>query len=208
MSNSKRLLSKAELGLTSIASKEELRHWNRIHITEKYTEATDGNCLVRVKKDTMDPADYPVAGIPGHEFEKDVDIQIPIDSLKNFKGPAKSKMPILEYACVSANEKETFISSTDLHSLNSVTIPGSVQDDTYPDVEATIPRFEPDAIKFGINARLLEKVVDYATKHGNKTMVGMTWTIPKDYDGKGPIQIEFKTEAGQEVLALVMPCEF
>jgi hypothetical protein len=205
--NSKRLLSKAQLGLTAIASKDETRYnLNRIHVTEKYTEATDGKCLVRVEKATMPADEYPVQGIPGHEFAGDIDIQIPIDSLKNLK-PAKSKLPILEYACVSTNDKESYVTTTDLQSVNSVTIPGSVQDDKYADTDQVIPKFEPDAIKFGIDAKLLTRIVDFATKYGSKTFVGMLWTIPKDYDGQGPIQIEFKTDGSeQNVKAIIMPC--
>ena len=205
--NSRRLLSKAELGLVTIAAHEESRYnLNRLHVTEKYTEATDGHCLVRVEKAEMDPADYPTQGIPGYEFEKDIDIQIPIDSLKNFK-THKTKLPILEYACISTNNKECYVTTTDLRSVNSVTIPGDIQESQYVDTDQVIPKFEPDAIKFGIDARLLSKIVDFATKYGAKTFVGMLWTIPKDYDGQGPIQIEFKTDGSQQnVKAIIMPC--
>ncbi len=208
--NSKRLLSKAELGLTTIASHDESRYnFNRIHITEKFTEATDGACLVRVTKSEMDPADFPANGIPGHEFEKDIDIQIPIGSLANIKPSKKSSLPILEYACISTNEKDTFVSTTDLQSVNSVTIPEGVQEHEFCDTDAVIPRFGDNAVKFGLDARLLSRVVDFATKHGRKgaSFIGMTWTIPKDYDGIEPIQVEFRTESDQNVLAIIMPCK-
>jgi len=205
--NSKRLLSKAELGLVTIASTDKTRYnLNRLHVTEKYTEATDGPCLMRVEKAEMDPKDYPAEGIPGHEFEKDIDIQIPIDSLKNLKTP-KTKLPILEYACISTNGKDCYVTTTDLQSVNSVTIPGDIQESQYADTGQVIPKFEPNAIKFGVDARLLSRIVDFATKYGAKTFVGMLWTIPKDYDGQGPIQIEFKTDGSQQnVKAIIMPC--
>jgi hypothetical protein len=179
---------------------------NSKRLLSKYTEATDGHCLVRVEKAEMDPTDFPGVGIPGHEFAGNIDIQIPIDSLKNVKSP-KTKLPILEYACISTNEKECYVTTTDLQSVNSVTIPGNVQDSKYADTDQVIPKFEPDAIKFGIDAKLLTRIVDFATKYGSKTFVGMLWTIPKDYDGQGPIQIEFKTDGSeQNVKAIIMPC--
>ena len=195
------------MGLVNIAAKEKFRYdLNRIHVTEEYTEATDGHCLMRVKKDEMDPTDYPLAGIPGHEFKDDIDIQIPIDSIKNLKNPAESRLPILKFACVSTNDKEVYVSTTNLQTVNSVTIPETIQEGKYPDTNQVIPKFKSDAIKFGLDARLIGKVFDYANKHGNKRFVGMTFTIPKDYDGVSAIQIEFKTWSGQEVLAIVMPC--
>jgi hypothetical protein len=199
---SRRLLSKAELGLVSIAPRDESRyHLNRVHVTNAYSEATDGHCLMRVFKDGMDPADYPSEGLPGHEFTGDINVVIPVASLANIKLPKKNALPILGYACVSSNDKDIYVSTNDLQAINNVTVPERAQEGTYPETDQVIPKYGDDAIKFGIDARLLTRVVDFATKFGSKRSVGMLWTIPKDYDGTSPIQITFKTDEDQDVLA-------
>ncbi len=199
-----RLLSQPELGLTVFASKDVSRYqMSNIHVTSKHTEATNGHFMCRVEKDSMDPEDFPVIENTGHDFdfEKGIDVCIPIDTLKSFKIPKKSTLPIFTYAKLSTNENQCYLASTDLKTTQIAPIPNL--DITYPDVEQVLPHIQ-DGIQIGLSAEYLGVIADYVNKFGSRTK-GIMFTIPKDYTNNTPVEFQATLENGQVAKGVIMP---
>ncbi len=199
-----RLLTQPELGLAVFASREASKYqMNNIHVTSKHTEATNGHFMCRVEKDTMDPEEFPVIENTGHDFdfEKGIDVCIPLDTLKGFKVPKKSSLPILTYAKLSTNENQCYLVSTDLKTTQIAPIRN--EDVTYPDVEQCLPHIQ-DGIQIGLSAEYLGVIADYVNKFGSKAK-GIVFTIPKDFTNNTPVEFEAPLENGQVAKGVIMP---
>jgi hypothetical protein len=202
-----RLLSQAELGLAVFASKEAHKpNLNTIHVTNDYTEATDGHFACRVAKDNMDPDEFPVIENTGSDFEGKIDVCIPTEVLKGLKAPKKVSLPIFTYAKLTTGEKQHYLTSTDLTST-SIT-PIQKNDMEYPKVDQVLPNIS-NGIQIGLNVDLLGTIVGYAKKYGAKAVM---FTIPKNFDNTTPVEFEAKlsnsglgSQDGQTAKGIIMP---
>ncbi len=193
----KLLLNQANLDVSKFAHKNDARDsLHGIHVTSKCTEASNGKYAIKVSVPIADSDDFPE--VPGHDPDDNLDIILPIDSIKQVKIPKKSKVPILRNVCLSKNDDKYYLTTTDLENMNTI---DTIQIKApFPDTNKCIPAEEP-TVEFTVNAKYLKNICEFATKHTNETNRITISVINADK----VIKIKFKTNEGQDCLCLLMP---
>lgn len=164
-----------------------------VHITEEYTESTNGKYAVRVPLPDVDSEEF--VETPGEGM--DGDIILSVDVLKNTKIP-KSHISILQHACLSKNDSFYYLSTTDLGTMSTAkTEPIEGQ---FPVIDKVTPKRKP-GYSITFNAKLLKEVCSYVAKHGG-VYEKMKFSF---YGPTRAAKIDFETDQGQKGFFLLMP---
>ena len=162
------LLSHAQADLKTIASADETRSIRYLHATSEYVEATNGHIILRVPHDGISADEFPALKGAGVGLNGESVLLEPKVLEKAVKlTEKKSRLPVLCYVHLSLGEAgEPLLSATDLET--EVTIRQKKAEDMYPET----PQVWPQAARyaFTLNALELNKLVDWALKHGQDRM--------------------------------------
>ncbi len=193
----KLLLNQANLDVSKFAHESgEKGSLHGVHVTSKCTEASNGKYAIRVSMPEVESDDFPE--VPGHDLDNELDIVLPLSSIKQIKIPKKSKVPILRNVCLSKNNTNHYLTTTDLENMNTI---DTIQiEGTFPDVDKCIPAEEP-TVEFAVSAKYLRDICDYAAKHTDETNKIIISVINADK----VIKIKFKTVDEQDCTCLLIP---
>lgn len=209
------LLNSHNLKIVAVASDDESRSaLNGLHITDKYTEATNGHILFRMSlsKEANDD-DFPkVKGFEIKESDK-IDFIIPTDAVVQLAEslPTKTTLPILTYvqidpAVEGGIVEHIRVAITDLEVEQVRRI--KLVDCPYPKTDNLFSSDEP-AFRININPTLLAKALTVAAEFQGTLIPEIILEIPQPLDGdkwgRGAITIKATNEQGQELTGLVMP---
>lgn len=200
MEPSKLLLTQASIDVVAFGASEESRyHFNAIHITNEYVQATDGHMLVRVTHPKMNADDYPET--PGSGFEEAINCIIARGDLKSLKIPKKSPLPILQHVCLSQENGNILLTTGDLSAMQTLKI--HPVDADYPETDQVIP--EKGGLCFSVDAKLLKVICDYVAKQSPKDKPAQLTFYVTENDGC-PIRFEFSVNGGdQQGMGVLMP---
>ncbi|MEM5872223.1 MAG: hypothetical protein QW051_05110 [Candidatus Aenigmatarchaeota archaeon] len=184
------LLSKASLDLVKFASKDYCRGVLRgLHLTEQYTEVSDGHILVRL------PHDVRALFLP----LKRLNVVLDKEDIEKVKLPEKLDNETLyieeekdQFVLVLSNSKKT-------QKIKVRTINGE-----YPETDYFFKEREGE-VKVVLDANLLKPLVDYVIKHNDpkkKTTNPIAFYVYKsDYH----VRFRFKTKDNQIGEGAIMP---
>lgn len=165
-----------------------------VHITEKYTEATNGKCAIRLPLPDVDPEDFVTT--PGEGVEGD--IVLPVDILNSMKIPRKTHIPILQNACLSKNEDHYYLSTTDLGTMS--TAKAAPIEGKFPEIDKVTPTRKP-GYSITFNAKLLKEICSYVARH-DSDYGKMKFSF---YGETRAAKIDFETDQEQKGFFLLMP---
>lgn len=197
------LLNRHNLGVVKFASTDKTRPAiETVHVTPKYTEATDGACLVRVTLPDADPADFPA--IDGHTNGSTAEhIQLPASVAKSAlralpKGRTVSRLPILGNA--SLDPATSSIACTDLESPTVLRYTPDPAPTLYPDTDRVFPSDRPTAT-VNVDAKRLADLLAFLATVSGAANNGVTLEFHGD---NRPLVIRADSSEGQEAVALLM----
>lgn len=185
------------------------RQYLGLHVTNNYTEATDGHIAVRVEALKQDPEDMP--GCPGEfnqaPIEEDFNVIINKDNAaKLLKSLPKSSLPIIDRKTwVYSNDKEMIgFSMTDLESWNPLIL--RKEEATFPDIDAVLPKEDKQGFEITLDANILSKLANfYASNCKNSIKLIFHKDDSGDLNPDGIIMFQGVTEDEQRVSSLLMP---
>ena len=159
-----RLLSKTEAAVSEFAADETRRGLDCVHVTPEYTEATQGNYLVRVPAEPMKAEEFPV--VPGMGNGTASELLIPAGALlEASKRLKKSRIPVCNLVHVGTDpDGNPVLTTTNLDT--STPVRTMKPDATFPVVDKVIPAPESLPIRLTVNAAYLAKLCAFAVKHG------------------------------------------
>ena len=185
------------------------RHYLGLHVTNNYTEATDGHIAVRVEAMKQDPSDMP--GCPGEinqsPIEEDFSVIISKDNaVKLLKSLPKSRLPAIDQKTwVYSNDKEMIgFSMTDLESWTPLIL--RKEEAKFPDIDACLPKENKQGFEITLDANILSKLANfYASNCKNSIKLIFHKQENGDPDPQGIIMFQGETEDDQTVSSLLMP---
>lgn len=186
------------------------RQYLGLHVTNNYTEATDGHIAVRVEALKQGPEDMP--GCPGKfdqsPIEEDFNVMISRDNAaKLLKSLPKSPaLPIIDgKTWVYSNDKEMIgFSMTDLESWNPLIV--RKEDAKFPDIDACLPKEDKQGFEITLDANILSKLANfYASNCKNSIKLIFHKDENGGMDPSGIIMFQGETEDQQAVSSLLMP---
>ena len=196
------LLNRAALELAKLASKEESRYTLQgISIEKDCAIATDGHILVHLANPSagMADSDFPVIEGQTARAMNGTNVLVHRDAaIAALKAiPRKSNIPVLRSAMMAEGGK---LVVTDLASTQ--TFPHEVEG-TFPNWRQIMPAEDKvPAVTIGFDPRLMKQLCDYFIATGGPRAQTVKLSI---YDPTSTMKLEGKTEAEQDVTALLMP---
>jgi DNA polymerase III sliding clamp (beta) subunit (PCNA family) len=197
-------LNKNNLLVGAMANKDGSHYnLNSIHLTKKFTEATDGHMLCRIDlPEQFEPEDVPIM-VKTDKADFFDDAILSLDGLKNVKF-TKSQLPIVDgqvYIDVESSNKngKVKMATTDLDNVfetNARKIDGN-----YPDINLVLPK-TPAKFRIGVSAKLLREMADLIVKGKKGTDALTVLEFRSEVD---PIMFLSKTNEGQKITGLIMP---
>lgn len=201
-----RLLSRAEMGLAGLTVKADYHRpeMEHVHVTEKYSEVTNGHYLVRVSACSIEDKDFPV--VPGMGDGAATEYLIPGEVLtKAAKDVShKSSIPVLQTLHVGTTGEKTVLTSTDLDSPQVRTF--QTPDAKFPPCDKVIPEDSEERLKFALSATYLKKLAAFAEKHGNERSTPIQFSV--DPKAGSPVRMVFRGQDGEEILIVLMPTRY
>ena len=196
------LLSKPQIALADFTDEDRagLRY---VHVTDAFAEASEGHLAVKVPHDpALGFDEYPA--LPD-EMSQEGAAEYLIDGNLLAKAskslPKKlSRTPVLNNVAVSTNHKGLALFTTDLES--KTLLHQEKTEEPYPDVE-NIWKQQPKHRRVTLDARLVQKIVDFACEHGQKKR-----DIPLRFfisDDEHPVYMEMRLENFTWAKAVIMP---
>jgi DNA polymerase III sliding clamp (beta) subunit (PCNA family) len=194
----------------AFAGKADTRYvLNGVHMDADNLTATDGHVLGRISQQKeLSVKDYPnVEGIDPSQAEEPLKgVIVPIDGVERLAKAIptkKSTMPILKTAIVNTkvtNEGKLFLAgTTDLETTTPINV--KLIDGKFPEVHNVIPK-EKGVKQFSVNPALMARAMTAAAKLG---LITVEFDLPEK--ALSPIKITGRTEDGEDVLIIVMPCK-
>jgi hypothetical protein len=198
-------LNRNNLLVSAMASKDTTRfNLNSIHLTSKYTEATNGHSFCRIDlPEQFDPEDVP-AIIKTDKAENFQESILSLDGLKNIK-LTKSQLPVIDgqlYIDVDESNKngKVKVASTDLDNVFETNI--AKLDCNYPDISFVLPK-TPAKFRIGVSAKLLRDMADLIVKAKKGSQYETA--ILEFRSEVEPIMVLSETTEGQKITGLIMP---
>jgi len=198
------LLTKAELNLAKLASKEESRYSLRgIAVQPKETVVTNGHYLVTVQHSGLSEENYPVTA--GLEHKKLVDGKVSetvlvssesaLDAAKALN--KKTSIPILATAALGT-DKNLYVNN-----LDSVQSFKHSMEGKFPVWQSIVPTGKPKA-EIVLNANYLELLAKFIRENSTGAIPVVRLTI---YGDKTAIRLD--TPSGEQaIMALLMPVRY
>jgi hypothetical protein len=203
------LLTKAELKLAKLTSKESRYTLQAIAVEKDCTVVTNGHYLVTVGHANQE--EFPESRFPEtpglvHGSPNGKPVLVHRDSAIAAEKalPNKPAIPVTGTAALAEDGK---LWTNDLSSVQTF---GTRVEGTFPNWQAVIPAEDkPQAVKFGVSAEYLRLLSDYfekvqgkSSKQGKSSnhLVKVTVYSPED-----SIKFETETADGQKVVAVLMP---
>lgn len=200
------LLSKATLGLAKLASKEASRYTlGGICIEAKQAIVTDGHTLVVLSHGTEQHKDAGFPETPGLEHKVLSDgpmteqVMVSRDAaLAALKAlPKKTTIPVLANAALGVDGK-LYVNSLD--SVRSFT---HKLEGKFPNWRAVMPAASKQVVgQVAMDARKLKALAEYIIDNCDERTPTMRITL---YGESDAVRFDARTEAGQDVTALIMP---
>ena len=199
------LLTKAELNLARLVSKEEGRFaLHSIAVDKNETVVTNGHYLVRVAHSECKDENWPQATAPvemAHVNDEPMLIHRDAALAASKALPRKTNIPVLAHAALSQD------STLHVNPLEEVKgeFPSQVEG-RFINWKQVMPRGERvPAVVIGLDADYIVALAKFIAAHGNKRKTIIKLTV---WDKDSAILMESKTEYGQDVQAVLMPCQF
>lgn len=201
------MLRAEHLRVARLATKDESRYsLSSIHITPEVVEVTDSYLLLRVEHAAVDPETLPaIEGVTLGTFEE---FCLPaVDALAIAKAIPKVRhhgpeVFALAQIGTESNSNGTAVFGVTDGSSTQVLRPKKA-DGRFPDVSQVIPRVEdrPHVITF--NPRLMAKLcLQISDLLGDQTLQSVTLRIS---DHESAIRLDAKNDAGEAIVAVLMP---
>lgn len=196
------LLTKAELALGKLASKEESRYaLNAIAVTATETQVTNGHYAVRVKHSGHERENWPVGKVPV-EFATVNGRPILLDGNVAAKASVaiskKVTIPILSVAAL-ATDGTLHVNPLDEPPL---TFDAKSNAETgFPNLDAVMPAGEPK-VRIGLDAKYVRMLAEYFERNGDARSAVIELNV---YDAERSVMLRGRTAGGEEIVALLMP---
>jgi len=199
------IYNKHNFEIAKLCTKESRYHvCDVVHLTESFTEVTNGHYLVRVESAKENPEGLPSRSPDDKPIAADkTDIVIPVDTATAIEKalPKNSSIPALKNAWITdrSNEKATDIMTTDLELDRHFTIPKN-GDHQYPSTKTIWPEDKNKVISIGFNPDYMKRLCDIFTK---QKLGVVTLSL---YGKDAVMLLEGKnTDTGQKTTMLLMP---
>lgn len=199
------LLTKAELDLAKLASKEESRYTlQAIAVDKEETVVTNGYYLVRVTHQANVMSDaWPMGDTPLEMAHVNGEPRLLSREAALAAGkaiPRKATIPVLRHAALA---QDNTLHTTDLESPQQFPsdVPGR-----FPNWKAVMPRKDgrkETPVVIGLDASHLALLAKYFADHGNERKTVIKLTV---WNADDSILMESTTPNGQDVQAVLMPC--
>ena len=196
------IYNKNNFQIADLAPKENTHYLNGIHVTNSYTEVTDGHYAVRVS--TPKDGEKMVEEFPRLGNKKPVELLEEDDCVISSKFakavgdaiPKNQNKPVLENTVMVEFDKENIeFAVTDLDVTRFLR--GRKIDSKFPDIDTVIPTGEGKCVA-GFNPDYLIKIMQQYKKMKIKT-------VRFDFYGENkPIKVTGKDLEGQECLSVLM----
>lgn len=198
------LLTKAELDLGKLASKDESRYWLQgIAVDKDETVVTNGHYLVRVAHGGSAPENWPHGETPvtmAHVNDEPILItrDAAINAAKTL--PRRTTIPILSQAALSSD------GTLHTNPLDGKEEFPAKMEGRFPNWKAVMPHREREpAIVIGLGADYLTLIAKFISDHHKTHNPGGAHIKLTIWDAESPILIESQTDDGQTVEAVLMP---
>ena len=204
MKDLKTVYNKHNFEIAKLCTKESRYHvCDVVHLTESFTEVTNGHYLVRVESAKENPEDLPSRSPDDKPIAADkIEVLIPMDTATAIEKalPRNPSISVLKNAWLTgrSNEKATDIMTTDLESDRHFTIPKN--GNRYASTEKIWPEEKNKVISIGFNPDYMKRLCDIFTK---QKLGVVTLSL---YGKDAVMLLEGKnTDTGQKTTMLLMP---
>jgi len=192
-----RTFNKNNFSIASLVGRE--KKYEEIHITDGYTEVTNGHFLMRVYSAETEKGDLPESPVGSKPNEDPIDTTISCLSAKKIcDAIPKTHMPILNAAWQGSNSNEEFIEflTTDLDSWTPVAARRSAK--SFPDTDKVFSKGTPQT-KIAFNVDYMKRLCEQLTRMGIRT------AKLNIYGKEEAMEMKAQTDDGQDVTILLMP---
>lgn len=187
------------------------RYLSGLHVTNDYTEVTDGHLAVRVEALKQESEDMPLC--PGGQglspIKEDFNVNISKDNAaKVLKNLLKSHVACIDRkAWIHSNSEEMVgFSMTDLESWNPIIF--RKEETKFPNIDSAAPKENTQGFEIVLDANILSKLASFYASNCKKTIKIIFHKDDNgDLDPARIIMVQGETEDEQKVSSLLMPME-
>jgi hypothetical protein len=199
------VFNKFNFDLASLAAGEQRYCLNGIHVTNDFTEVTNGHYLMRISTPQINPDELPYGPNQEKPYTGPINAIVSADAAKQIQKniPKNGNLPILNNAFPGPNTKEDGSSiefvTTDLETWNPVSVrPVGAK---YPNCDAVWPKKQPNLV-MGFNPDYMMKLCQQFKKNKVKVVKLSIYGIHEAmmFEGKNE-------DTEQDIKALLMPCK-
>ncbi|HEX4501081.1 MAG TPA: hypothetical protein VH187_07970 [Scandinavium sp.] len=200
MEESTMLLTREELELSKLVSKEESRSALRsLGVDKDCSVVTNGHYLVTVPHSTeLKEENFPVTpGLTPANVEKMQLVNGVAASAALKAIPRKNTIPVLRTAVLGTDNKLY------VNDLTNVSTFDSKAEGQFPNYKAVLPADNAKpVVTIGLSAEYVRLLADYMAKNGAGESPNIVLTV---YSPEKAVKMETKTEDGRQITAVLMP---
>ena len=201
------LVNKHNLQIADLCDKRESRYTvDAIHVTDQYSEVTNGHYLVRVSTSKLcTDADFPAVNgfVPANGEATDTLLSREVAQEVCKAIPSKSTIAVLKHAAIATHEKQVSIAVTDLETPKVFHL--EALDGHYPNIDSVIPKEGFAKLTFGVDARYLMMLAKSAIAHAGHGKVKTAVIKIEVKAANSALKLSCANSEGQTWVAVLMP---